>query len=257
VESKLYGVPAAAVGLAAVSSEVWAAVIGVVALCFIVGYVLAVQSHRISGNYPWHMPPVFWAFVSGLLPVVGFVIESVACFTTASQADTPTLRFNPPEQPSWQQASSERDAVGSNGEESAPPTQPQPQAWPPPVAPAGPEVTWPQGNWPAASSTPPPPPPSAAPPGVPAPPPPGPTPAYEGGQWPAPMGPDAFPQSVSGPGGWQAPYEAAVPANEPPPLFGWYPDPTGRHQQRYWDGRQWSHRVADNGVKADDPEGAV
>jgi hypothetical protein len=27
---------------------------------------------------------------------------------------------------------------------------------------------------------------------------------------------------------------------------GWYPDPTGRHQYRYWTGRQWSAHVADS-----------
>ncbi len=28
----------------------------------------------------------------------------------------------------------------------------------------------------------------------------------------------------------------------------WVPDPTGRHQYRYWDGEQWTDHVADNGV---------
>jgi hypothetical protein len=36
-------------------------------------------------------------------------------------------------------------------------------------------------------------------------------------------------------------------------LFGWYPDPTGRHEQRYWDGKHWSDRVSDNSVRSDDP----
>ena len=34
---------------------------------------------------------------------------------------------------------------------------------------------------------------------------------------------------------------------------GWHPDPTGRHAQRYWDGRQWTDQVSD--VSAD-PLGA-
>ena len=32
----------------------------------------------------------------------------------------------------------------------------------------------------------------------------------------------------------------------------WYPDPTARHQHRYWDGAQWTDHVADQGVQADD-----
>lgn len=34
---------------------------------------------------------------------------------------------------------------------------------------------------------------------------------------------------------------------------GWYPDPAGRHQHRYWKGRRWTDQVADNGVVANDP----
>jgi len=54
----------------------------------------------------------------------------------------------------------------------------------------------------------------------------------------------------------------AVPAGPPPPerddtgatpLFGWYPDSTGRHEQRYWDGRRWSEHVSDGGTRGLDP----
>lgn len=34
---------------------------------------------------------------------------------------------------------------------------------------------------------------------------------------------------------------------------GWQPDPTGRHDHRYWDGTQWTDNVADAGVAATDP----
>lgn len=34
---------------------------------------------------------------------------------------------------------------------------------------------------------------------------------------------------------------------------GWYPDPAGRFQARYWDGAWWTHRVASRGVEAVDP----
>jgi DNA polymerase-3 subunit epsilon len=38
---------------------------------------------------------------------------------------------------------------------------------------------------------------------------------------------------------------------------GWYGDPSGRHQLRYFDGARWTEYVADNGVQArDDPSGA-
>ena len=32
----------------------------------------------------------------------------------------------------------------------------------------------------------------------------------------------------------------------------WEPDPTGRHQYRWWDGEQWTDQVADNGVQTVD-----
>lgn len=34
---------------------------------------------------------------------------------------------------------------------------------------------------------------------------------------------------------------------------GWHPDPTGRHQHRYWDGRSWTEHVASNGATSTDP----
>ncbi|MGE0877827.1 MAG: phospholipid scramblase-related protein [Acidimicrobiia bacterium] len=33
----------------------------------------------------------------------------------------------------------------------------------------------------------------------------------------------------------------------------WYPDPTGRHQHRYWDGNAWTSHVSNNGVVGTDP----
>jgi len=32
----------------------------------------------------------------------------------------------------------------------------------------------------------------------------------------------------------------------------WYPDPTGRHQLRYWDGNAWTDHVSDNGTQGTD-----
>jgi uncharacterized protein (AIM24 family) len=33
----------------------------------------------------------------------------------------------------------------------------------------------------------------------------------------------------------------------------WHPDPTGRHELRYWDGTQWTDHVSDNGVQTVSP----
>ena len=37
------------------------------------------------------------------------------------------------------------------------------------------------------------------------------------------------------------------------PTPGWNPDPTGRHEYRYWDGTRWTDDVSDNGVTSVDP----
>ncbi len=37
---------------------------------------------------------------------------------------------------------------------------------------------------------------------------------------------------------------------------GWFPDPYGRFQQRYWNGSAWTEHVVTNGVQAVDPMGA-
>lgn len=41
------------------------------------------------------------------------------------------------------------------------------------------------------------------------------------------------------------------------PAPGWYPDPTGRAEQRYWDGATWTEHVASAGQTAIDPLGAA
>ena len=38
-----------------------------------------------------------------------------------------------------------------------------------------------------------------------------------------------------------------------PPSEGWHPDPTGRHQLRWWNGQQWSEHVNDHGTPGTDP----
>ena len=32
----------------------------------------------------------------------------------------------------------------------------------------------------------------------------------------------------------------------------WFPDPTGRNEQRYWDGTVWTNHVARGGVQSTD-----
>lgn len=49
------------------------------------------------------------------------------------------------------------------------------------------------------------------------------------------------------------------PAAPPPPApkgrwwAGWLPDPRGRHDFRYWDGKCWTDNVADDGAAGVDP----
>jgi uncharacterized protein YxjI len=43
---------------------------------------------------------------------------------------------------------------------------------------------------------------------------------------------------------------AGAPVQHPP---GWYPDPFGRHESRWWDGARWTEHVASHGRQAVDP----
>jgi Protein of unknown function (DUF2510) len=47
---------------------------------------------------------------------------------------------------------------------------------------------------------------------------------------------------------------AAPPAETPVPqqAAGWFPDASGRHELRYWDGTSWTEHVSDNGAQATD-----
>ncbi len=46
------------------------------------------------------------------------------------------------------------------------------------------------------------------------------------------------------------PVQDAAPVANPP---AWHPDPTRRHELRWWDGQAWSGSVSDNGVVTTDP----
>lgn len=45
-----------------------------------------------------------------------------------------------------------------------------------------------------------------------------------------------------------------APSQSPP---GWYPDPSGRHLHRWWDGAVWTDRVGDGSVEQHDPIGST
>ncbi len=51
----------------------------------------------------------------------------------------------------------------------------------------------------------------------------------------------------------QAMPQQAMPQQAAAPAGGWHPDPSGRHQYRYWDGTAWSAQVSDGGVVSTDP----
>jgi len=48
-------------------------------------------------------------------------------------------------------------------------------------------------------------------------------------------------------------YEGAARPVVVAPAADWYPDPSGSHQFRYWDGAQWTAQVADDGQQSVDP----
>ena len=49
------------------------------------------------------------------------------------------------------------------------------------------------------------------------------------------------------------PIEAAAPAAVTSTPAGWYPDPSGRFEMRYWDGSAWTEHVARGGQQYTDP----
>jgi len=45
-------------------------------------------------------------------------------------------------------------------------------------------------------------------------------------------------------------------ASARPEHEGWWPDPTGRHEMRYFDGMSWTWKIEDQGNQRVDPKGA-
>ena len=60
----------------------------------------------------------------------------------------------------------------------------------------------------------------------------------------------------AGGGSWSGGVPTAQPVAAAAPGAGaWHPDPTGRHQHRWYDGAAWTDQVADNGANSTDPIG--
>ena len=49
---------------------------------------------------------------------------------------------------------------------------------------------------------------------------------------------------------WGLAFRTVSGGGDPP---GWYDDPSGRHEYRYWDGARWGDQVADAGITSVDP----
>ncbi|MGH9297722.1 MAG: DUF2510 domain-containing protein [Acidimicrobiales bacterium] len=187
--------------------------VGILTLLFgILGYWLAVRSRQLMGSSPWRLPPMVWGVLCAVFTIWGIALELVARITTRSSGSEATGH------PGAARAE-RRETVGD-------PRQVEGRKSPVPY------------GYGAAAST------SAA-----------------GGRfarlrWAQPAGVEAealeaAPPSprmiVPGPDGW-VPTEPLVGQRPQPPLFGWYEDPAGRHEQRYWDGRGWADLVRDDGT---------
>ena len=59
-----------------------------------------------------------------------------------------------------------------------------------------------------------------------------------------------FSRETSGSSGAETPSAAPTFTGVAP---GWFTDPSGRHQQRYWSGSEWTEHVMDTGMPGTDP----
>jgi hypothetical protein len=192
------------------------------AVLAILGYVFSERYKRARGVTPWRLPSAVWAVLLFFLTILGAIVYLIAYFTTRPR--TGPAGF---------------DARTQNWGQGGPP----PQGW---NAPAGEEwrTRSPQG-WDAAP-----------PPGRWDAPPPGYGPAPPPGGWEAPP-PPGTPMPGFGPPGATGAVSGAVPAPvvplPPPTPRSWLPDPSGRHELRYWDGSKFTEHVADAGKITIDP----
>jgi hypothetical protein len=66
---------------------------------------------------------------------------------------------------------------------------------------------------------------------------------------PAPPAPAPVSAPSPAPAASAATTNLAAPAN---PAAGWYPDPAGHHEQRYWSGSAWTEHISDHGTPGTD-----
>ena len=188
----------------------------------VLGAVLALFGYRYSERFrlrrgvtPWKLPSAAWAVLLFFIPPVA-VVYLIACLTTRSR--TGPSNYGPP--PGWGPGQAPQGfQAPPSGYGSGPA-----QGWeaPAPGAPKAPGTGYREG----------------APGGWVAPPPPG--------GWDAPPPPGTVFPSLSQPGQPKPP----VP---PPSPRDWLPDPSGRHELRYWDGTKFTEHIADGGKIGIDP----
>ncbi len=193
----------------------------------VLGYVASKRYERRRGVTPWRWPSGLWAVLLFFLLLIGVVLYLIACSTTRPGVRPPERA---PDAPYW--PSDPRSAIGPPGEGW---NAPAPGGWGP-AAPQGWDEPAP-GGWGALPG--------------------GNAPAPPGG-WDAPPPPGTvFPGLGTPP--WpgsrppELPASPAPPPPPPPPPRSWLPDPSGRHELRYWDGTRFTEHVADDGKISVDP----
>ena len=180
------------------------------------GYFLSERYKRSHGVTPWRVPSGMWAVLLFLLSLIGVLMYVIACFTTRPKAGPRDWTGGPE---SWD--------PGPRGAGGPPPGQwgaGTPQGWDAPAP----------GGW------------QAPPPGYSGPPPPG--------GWEAPPPPGTKFPGLGAPGAAGGAFAPVPPPPDPPPApRSWLPDPSGRHELRYWDGNKFTEHVADAGKISTDP----
>jgi len=183
-------------------------------ICGLLAYRISERHRLLRGVTPWHVPSVAWGVLCFLVAPVGVLLQMVAQLTTRP-AMPRELGAELQEPPT--------NFLQAGAGQPLPPESPglaQPVAGRAVADGGGSNGTRQSGarSW---------------------------NPLARPGQSSATPGRAATPGSVDPMAAW-----APVPSLPP---FGWYEDPAGRHEQRYWDGRLWSEHVKDDGVRSIDP----
>ncbi len=184
-----------------------------------------------SGVTPWHLPSGIWAAICFMFNVLGLLLVLIAQFTTRGALGGPSPQRGPAWIPFGRPRGLGGSPLGASGGTGLAPRQRSGsgRSWPG-VGPGEPRGPAPD------------------------------TPGRPGATDGRPQHPDSRPLDA----GALAPDPTleAPPRRFPPPLpepdgrsalFGWYPDVTGRHERRYYDGRDWTAFVHDGEVSSTDP----